>query len=233
MPKEWKHHEFGTLATVWRCAAWRLPNKRTPGDQGNRWENRRAPRGHERCRCVFPADPSPFRGKQRSGSAAPPPTIPSGRKNSSDLPLRMTLSRDARVAPPAAAGCPPRARPVGSPGGHVRSPSQPERPLTQEEHPMFPTHPPRRHPPRQGASRQRRRARPLVEVLEDRLVPSNWFVSTLGSDNNPGTIAAPLASIQHAVNVAQSGDRIHVAQGVYGYVGADRIGDDVRFGSPG
>jgi hypothetical protein len=97
---------------------------------------------------------------------------------------------------------------------------------------MFPTHPPRR-PQRQGQSRQRRRARPLVEALEDRLVPSNWFVSTLGTDSNPGTIAAPFASIQHAVNVAQSGDRIHVAQGTYGYVGADTIGDDARFQQPG
>jgi hypothetical protein len=98
---------------------------------------------------------------------------------------------------------------------------------------MFRTHSPRRQPQRQGTSWQKRRARPLVEVLEDRLVPSNWFVSTLGSDGNPGTIAAPFASLQHAVNVAQSGDRIHVAQGVYGYTGADRIGDDARFGSPG
>jgi hypothetical protein len=78
-----------------------------------------------------------------------------------------------------------------------------------------------------------RPARPLLEALEDRLVPANWFVSTLGSDGNPGSVGAPFATIQHAVNVAQSGDRIHVAQGVYGYVGADRIGDDPRFNSPG
>jgi hypothetical protein len=73
----------------------------------------------------------------------------------------------------------------------------------------------------------------LLEALEDRLVPSNWFVSTLGADTNPGTIAAPFATIQHAVNVAQGGDRIHVAQGTYGYVGADTIGDDARFQQPG
>src|SRR6516165_9655055 len=64
-----------------------------------------------------------------------------------------------------------------------------------------------------------RRSRPLVEALEERLVPANWFVSTLGSDGNPGTAGSPFASIQHAVNVASSGDRIHVATGVYGYVG--------------
>jgi hypothetical protein len=73
----------------------------------------------------------------------------------------------------------------------------------------------------------------LLEALEDRLVPSNWFVSTLGSDGNPGSPAAPFATIQHAVNVAQGGDRIHVAQGTYGYVGADTIGDDARFQQPG
>jgi hypothetical protein len=98
---------------------------------------------------------------------------------------------------------------------------------------MFRTHSPRRQPQRQGLSRQRRWARPLVEALEDRLVPTDWFVSTLGADINPGTIAAPFATIQHAVNVAQGGDRIHVALGVYGYTGADRLGDDARFGSPG
>jgi hypothetical protein len=87
--------------------------------------------------------------------------------------------------------------------------------------------------PRPAPFPGRRRSRPLLEALEERWVPSNWFVSTLGADANPGTIAAPFASIQHAVNVAQSGDRIHVALGTYGYVGADRIADDARFGSPG
>src|SRR5262245_35542483 len=86
---------------------------------------------------------------------------------------------------------------------------------------------------RQAPIRNRRRCRPLVEALEDRLVPANWFVSTLGANGNFGGLADPFRTIQHAVNVAQSGDRIHVAQGVYGYTGADRIGDDGRFNSPG
>jgi hypothetical protein len=87
--------------------------------------------------------------------------------------------------------------------------------------------------PRRRPNRQRRRSRPLLEGLEGRLVPSNWFVSMLGSDANPGTIGAPFATIQHAVNVAASGDRIHVAQGTYGYTGADLLSDDVRFQQPG
>jgi hypothetical protein len=87
--------------------------------------------------------------------------------------------------------------------------------------------------PRPAPIQKRRRSRPQGEALEERWVPSNWFVSTLGSDANPGSVAAPFATIQHAVPVAQSGDRIHVAQGTYGYTGADTIGDDPRFGSPG
>jgi hypothetical protein len=74
--------------------------------------------------------------------------------------------------------------------------------------------PERRTPPRAH------RARPLLEVLEDRLVPTNFFVSTLGSDANIGSTAAPFRTIQHAINAAQSGDRIHVAGGVYGYDGS-------------
>src|SRR5947207_1986153 len=65
---------------------------------------------------------------------------------------------------------------------------------------------------------QAARARPRVEALEDRLVPANWFVSTLGVDDPAhGGQGAPFRTIQYAVNQAASGDRIHVAQGVYGY----------------
>ncbi len=72
----------------------------------------------------------------------------------------------------------------------------------------------------EGRRRTVRRSRPLLECLEDRLVPTNFFVSTLGSDGNVGSAAAPFRTIQHAVNAAQSGDRIHVAGGVYGYDGS-------------
>ena len=37
----------------------------------------------------------------------------------------------------------------------------------------------------------------------------------IGSDSNPGTIVSPFATIQHAINVAASGDAVSVAAGVY------------------
>ncbi|MCC6421119.1 MAG: hypothetical protein IT429_23020 [Gemmataceae bacterium] len=64
----------------------------------------------------------------------------------------------------------------------------------------------------------RGRFRPLLEALEDRVVPANFFVSTQGIDApDRGSQATPFRTIQFAVNQAHSGDRLHVAQGVYGY----------------
>ncbi len=75
---------------------------------------------------------------------------------------------------------------------------------------------------RSGAPERRKAAvrqhRPRLEGLEDRIVPTNWYVSNFGNDANPGTSPfAPLASIQAAVNDAGNGDVIHVAEGAYGY----------------
>jgi hypothetical protein len=70
------------------------------------------------------------------------------------------------------------------------------------------------------ATRRRpgKRTRLLVEVLEDRVVPTNFFVSTLGVDDTAhGSAAAPFRNIQFAINQANNGDRIHVATGTYGY----------------
>ncbi|MCC6417993.1 MAG: hypothetical protein IT429_07050 [Gemmataceae bacterium] len=75
----------------------------------------------------------------------------------------------------------------------------------------------------QKAGQQPRRARLLLETLEDRCVPANLFVSSRFGADLVGDVAgrggptAPFASIQFAVNQAASGDRIHVAQGTYGY----------------
>ncbi|MCC6417994.1 MAG: hypothetical protein IT429_07055 [Gemmataceae bacterium] len=70
--------------------------------------------------------------------------------------------------------------------------------------------------------RNERRACLQLEALEDRLVPADLFVSTLGADlvdpaAGRGSRALPFRSIQFAVNQAASGDQIHVAQGTYGY----------------
>jgi hypothetical protein len=72
-------------------------------------------------------------------------------------------------------------------------------------------------------ARPRRRALPLrLETLEDRTVPSTFFVSSAtGADGNDGSAAAPFGSIQHAINAAQSGDTILLAGGGYGFNAAE------------
>ncbi|MDB5300059.1 MAG: carbohydrate-binding cenc domain protein [Phycisphaerales bacterium] len=42
-----------------------------------------------------------------------------------------------------------------------------------------------------------------------------WYVSTTGSDGNSGTLAAPLATIQHAADLARAGDTVFIRGGVY------------------
>lgn len=42
-----------------------------------------------------------------------------------------------------------------------------------------------------------------------------WFVSLAGSDSGPGSRQQPFASIQHAINQAQPGDRIIIGPGTY------------------
>src|SRR5271166_6347744 len=67
-------------------------------------------------------------------------------------------------------------------------------------------------------SPQPRRERLQLEALEDRVVPTTWFVSTLGQDvAGGGGQANPFRNIQFAINTAQSGDTIDVAGGTYGY----------------
>jgi hypothetical protein len=58
--------------------------------------------------------------------------------------------------------------------------------------------------PLASRTRRTRTARPALEYLEDRCVPTTLYVNVNGgSDANPGTAAAPFASIQAAVNVAK------------------------------
>ncbi|MGJ8673541.1 right-handed parallel beta-helix repeat-containing protein, partial [Rubritalea sp.] len=44
---------------------------------------------------------------------------------------------------------------------------------------------------------------------------ANTYVSTSGSDSNPGTLAAPFATIQHAVNQSVPGDSVIIRGGSY------------------
>jgi len=43
----------------------------------------------------------------------------------------------------------------------------------------------------------------------------NWYVSPTGNNSNPGTIEAPLKSLNTAVSKAKSGDNIYLRDGVY------------------
>jgi Domain of unknown function (DUF4214)/Calx-beta domain len=67
-----------------------------------------------------------------------------------------------------------------------------------------------------------RRQRPLqLECLEDRTVPSTFFVAQGGQDvAGGGGQGNPFASIQFAANTANSGDTVKVATGTYTYNGA-------------
>ena len=48
-----------------------------------------------------------------------------------------------------------------------------------------------------------------IEPLESRThLSANWFVAPTGSDQNPGTLAAPFKTIQHAAIIAQAGDHV-------------------------
>src|SRR5437016_2111645 len=42
-----------------------------------------------------------------------------------------------------------------------------------------------------------------------------FYVSTTGSDSNPGTVTSPWRTIQHASNSVQAGDTVYVRGGVY------------------
>src|SRR5207302_3429420 len=54
-----------------------------------------------------------------------------------------------------------------------------------------------------------------VEELEPRLALSSWYVAPSGSDNGPGTIKQPFASLAHASSVANPGDTVFARGGLY------------------
>ena len=56
----------------------------------------------------------------------------------------------------------------------------------------------------------------FAEQLENRVLLSrNWFVAPWGQDANPGTLAAPLQTIQRAASFAQAGDTVLIRGGTY------------------
>src|SRR5690348_17749263 len=46
-------------------------------------------------------------------------------------------------------------------------------------------------------------------------VNSSFYVSTAGSDSNPGTETAPWRTIQHAADTARAGSTVNVEGGIY------------------
>lgn len=57
--------------------------------------------------------------------------------------------------------------------------------------------------------------RPAVELLEERQLLTAWYVSTGGSNANPGTLARPFQTIQRAATLAQPGDTVFIFGGTY------------------
>jgi ferric-dicitrate binding protein FerR (iron transport regulator) len=60
-----------------------------------------------------------------------------------------------------------------------------------------------------------------------------YYVATTGRDSNPGTAAAPFATLQAGVNAAAAGDTIIVENGTYGAVGAGTSSAPVNINTAG
>lgn len=66
-----------------------------------------------------------------------------------------------------------------------------------------------------SATRSARRTARSVEPLESRTLLSSYFVSSSGSDANPGTIEQPWRTLQHAANLVVAGDTVTASAGNY------------------
>jgi hypothetical protein len=54
-----------------------------------------------------------------------------------------------------------------------------------------------------------------AQVTVTAIIGLAFYVSTTGSDSNPGTLSSPWRTIQHASNSVQAGDSVYVRGGVY------------------
>lgn len=55
----------------------------------------------------------------------------------------------------------------------------------------------------------------IALTLTSTLVANTYYVATTGSDTNPGSIETPFQTIQHAVDIMQSGDTCYLRAGSY------------------
>src|SRR5436189_3937979 len=55
----------------------------------------------------------------------------------------------------------------------------------------------------------------LIAIFNGNVWANTYYVSTQGNDNNPGTAAAPWATLQYAVDTIAPGDTILVGAGTY------------------
>src|SRR5689334_21394245 len=66
-----------------------------------------------------------------------------------------------------------------------------------------------------GFRRDSARTISMVEMLESRQLMSALYVSNSGSDDNGGSMKSPMATVQHAIDSAKSGDTITLREGNY------------------
>ena len=86
--------------------------------------------------------------------------------------------------------------------------------------------------------RDPRSHRPRFEVLEQRNLLTSYFVDVAGlggppSDNNPGTITQPLATLQQALDRAGPGDTIYLRGGTYDVANGNGPISFAKSGLPG
>src|SRR5437870_1312921 len=55
----------------------------------------------------------------------------------------------------------------------------------------------------------------LLVILASTAFAADLYVATTGSDSNNGSPSTPWKTIQHATNVVNAGDTVHVASGTY------------------